>query len=114
MVLPALFKPGAKTHKILGQDVKLRPRFTYDSPDWDLAFRIFYDMAITEITDPLTGEFDQDLASAGIGLDFKYKRYINMRLDWGYVLEDLKTFAGDAPEQEAGDSRVHFSLTVIF
>ena len=112
--LPALLKPSQSKRQIFGQDVKFRPRFVYDTADWDLALKVFYDMAVTENNKALTGEFDQTLSSAGIGIDFKYKRFINMRLDWGYVLEDMDSFDSVEPAAEKGDSRVHFSLTLIF
>ena len=45
----------------------------------------------------------------GVGLDFIYKRNINVRLDWGFAMEPL-----DTGPVNSGSNRLHFAVTFIF
>jgi hemolysin activation/secretion protein len=60
-------------------------------------------------TPGVTFERDEALLSTGLGLDVQIKRNVNLRLDWGVVLDDIN--GGDVTR---GDSRLHFSATVVF
>lgn len=55
----------------------------------------------------LVGEDDEpSLASTGVGLRWQPVRWLQVDLDWGYVLD------GEGRE-ESGDHRVHFNLTAV-
>ena len=85
------------------------PQEPYGVADWDLIFRTFLDMGYSSISDPLSFENDQSLMSVGVGLEFSLYRNINLRVDWGYVLDAL---ADDVVP--TGSNRAHFVATFIF
>ena len=118
--LPRAFKPGEPKNifpKSLSgkhglrkpKPFRLVPDRVYGRPDWDFIIRAFYDIGDTEVTDRQANEFDETLQSAGIGFELQLLRYVNIRLDWGYVLQDLN--GGDT---EDGDNRLHFAATFVW
>jgi hemolysin activation/secretion protein len=78
-------------------------------PDWDLIFKGFLDVGRTFISDRLSFEDDETLIGAGVGLELIYRRNLNLRVDWGFALEDV-----DSTDTDAGSSRVHFVGTILF
>ena len=118
--VPRAFKPGDPKNlfpKSLSRKRSARkpkafkfvPDRVYGRPDWDLILRTFYDIGDTEVTDRQTNEFDETLQSVGIGAELQFMRYLNVRLDWGIVLEDL-----DGSDAESGDNRVHVAATFLW
>ena len=60
-----------------------------------------------DVTDELAFETDENLAGTGLGIELALKNNINFRAEWGWALQD-------AGSTDAGDSRFHFVLTLIY
>ena len=121
--VPRAFKPGApkdlfpkslsrKRGSRKPRPFKFAPDRVYGRPDWDFILRAFYDIGDTEITETKNSqpnEFDETLQSVGIGAELQFLQYLNVRLDWGYVLQDL-----DGSSTEDGDNRLHVAATFLW
>jgi hypothetical protein len=59
--------------------------------------------------DRLPFETNETLIGAGVGFDFLYRRNVNIRVDWGFALEDT-----DNGVVDAGSNRLHFVATFLF
>ena len=87
----------------------------YGLPDWDLMLRGFVDYADFTINDRQINETEDELLSAGVGIEFQYRSNFNIRLDYGFVLKDLEDFAGNPINgAESGDSRLHVIATFSY
>lgn len=95
--------------ELFGQPFRWAPQEPYGSADWDLVLRAFIDIGRAENSDRLIFESDETLIGAGIGIEFSLFRNLNLRVDWGFALEE----ALDG-EVESGDDRVHFVGTILF
>jgi len=116
--IPRLLKiqpdPGKTPLPLVGTPFRWAPQTVYGRPDWDLIARAFFDVGRTMNTwhRSAQGEEDYTLMSAGVGLEWQFSRYVNLRLDWGFPLRDLNT---TTERVDAGDdSRVHFVATIIY
>lgn len=92
-------------------DFRFRPTEPWGSADWDLIFRAFMDVGRVVNSDRKVFEQDETLIGAGLGLELQVLRYLNARVDWGFVLQDIKLPGEDV---EVGDNRLHFVVTVSF
>lgn len=114
--LPRIFAPSQDPGSLLwDQSFRWRPQYVYQRPDWDLVFRGFFDYAQTDhsdVDDVSVFEEDQSLMAAGAGVELQIKRNLSLRLDWGYVLEDVEQF-GTVRASE-GDNRFHFVGTILY
>ncbi len=113
---------------LFGPDFNYRPPQVYARPDWDLIARTFFDAGFTDVNlgtalKRRAGENNYTLMSTGVGLELQMYQNINMRVDWGYVLEGIKTgikSTGSSPylpganDTKAGSSRVHALLTLVW
>jgi hemolysin activation/secretion protein len=113
---------------LFGRPFNLRPPRIYSRPDWDLIFRTFIDAGFTEINkgkaDQLRGgENNYTLMSVGVGVELQMLRNLNLRADWGYVLNEIKTgikatggqdYKKGANDTASGDSRLHLLLTLVW
>ena len=73
-----------------------------------LQFVVFGDVGWLQNKEPLAGEMDKEtLASLGVGLRLGFTKYSQMRVDYGYPLEDT---TDDTPSS----GRFHLSLQVQF
>jgi hemolysin activation/secretion protein len=50
------------------------------------------------------------LVGAGVGLEFQFLQNVNLRLDWGFALQDVR----GTESVDSGDSRVHLSATFLY
>lgn len=120
--LARLLKPASLLHEsrgespdtLFGQRFNYRAPDLYGTPDWNLILRGFVDYASLEITDRAAGEVENDLLSAGIGLELQLKRNISIRADYGHVLETAENAMGPIDEAEDGDSRFHLLVTFSY
>lgn len=101
--------PEAEVGELFGQPFRFAPQFVYGVPDWDLVLKGFVDGGLTDNSDALFFESGEELLSAGIGLEFQYRRNINVNLDWGFALSDL-----DQRNVDSGDDRLHLKATFLF
>ena len=84
------------------------PQYAYGRADWDLIFRGFFDIGRTINSDGFSFEEDQTLMGAGIGVQLIYKRNLDVRMDWGFAMEEIPG------EVNSGSNRLHFVATILF
>ncbi len=97
--------------KLWGQDFRWAPQQAYGAADWDLILKAFVDAGRTTNSNPITGENDHTLIGAGVGTELTIKRNLSLRMDLGFALQDVKD---EAQTVNAGDARLHFSVTVLY
>lgn len=90
------------------QPFRWTPQHVYGRADWDLIFRGFLDVGHTINHDRLAFENDETLVGAGVGVEFLFRRNLNLRVDWGIAL------TGVEDRYSSGSSRVHFVGTILF
>jgi len=79
----------------LGDFRYTRPQ-VFANPDWDLIFRLFFDVADVNRNKKLEArngtplEFDETMRSAGAGLELQLRRNVNIRFDYGIALEGVR------------------------
>jgi hemolysin activation/secretion protein len=99
-----------------GSDFRWAPQQPFGRADWDLIFKGFFDWASVDMNDKVAGESPDTLISTGVGLELLIKRNFSMRLDWGVALKDVGELdpGTGKPDVEAGDSRLHFLMTLSY
>jgi hemolysin activation/secretion protein len=107
--VPRDFSIEPEPRKFMGQDFRWAPQYVYGRPDWDLILRAFFDGGRTYNSNRQSFESDDTLLGTGIGVEFVFRRNLDVRLDWGIALKDVP-----AANVDAGDNRLHFVLTVLF
>jgi hemolysin activation/secretion protein len=107
--VPRSFGIESEPLELFGQPFRRSPQFVYGSPDWDLILKGFIDVGRTIQSDRLSFERDETLIGAGVGVEFLYRRNLNIRLDWGFVLEEL-----DSQDVNDGSNRLHLVVTILF
>jgi len=107
--LPRLFPVDDNPYDtpLFGQPFRWSRQEVYGTPDWDLILKGFVDIGATRVNDAVIGEDDEDLVGLGVGMELQVRRNLNIRLDYGWAMED----AGD---DEAGDSRLHVQATLLY
>lgn len=91
-----------------GKPFRYRPQQPYGRADWDLVLKGFFDIGRTINSDRKSFESDETLIGAGVGVEFLFRRNLTLRLDWGFVLDEIENKA------DAGDNRLHFVGTILF
>lgn len=106
--VPRLFTPTTDTVDLFGE-FRYAPEagVPYSRPDWDLILRGFVDVGRTYNANRLSFERDEDMLGLGGGVEFQFRRNLNIRMDVGVAAQD--TFS-----TQAGDVRVHFVGTLLF
>jgi hypothetical protein len=107
--IPRDFAINPEPGKLFGKTFRTAPQYVYGRPDWDLILRAFTDAGRTYNNDAFPFETDETLWGAGIGIEFIFRRNIDVRLDWGFALKDV-----ESADVDAGDNRLYFLLTVLF
>lgn len=107
--LPRLFSLQPEPGTLFGKPFRTAPQYVFGPVDWDLVPKAFFDVGRVYISDPFGFESDQTLMGAGIGIDLLYRRNLNVRLDWGFVLEEI-----NALNVNEGSNRLHFVATILF
>lgn len=105
--LPRMFQP-TDPDTVFGQPFRWAPQHVYGRPDWDLILRGFVDVARVMQTDRQPFERDETLIGTGVGVEFLFRRNLNLRVDWGIALKELPG------RVKSGSSRVHFVGTILF
>ncbi len=101
-------QPNPSNTPLFGKPFRFAPQQVYGRPDWDLIFRAFFDAAYVIKSDRIIGlEKDERLLGTGFGFELQFQRNVNIRLDWGFALED----AGDV---QAGSEQIHIVATFLF
>ena len=107
--LPRLFGHQPEPGTLFGKPFRTAPQYVFGPVDWDLVPKAFIDVGRVFISDPLSFESDQTLIGAGIGIDLLYRRNLNVRLDWGFVLDEISEL-----QVNEGSNRLHFVATILF
>jgi hemolysin activation/secretion protein len=111
--LPRALPVQGDPDTFMGKPFRWQPQQPFGRTDWDLIFRGFFDMGFTKQNKPFVFERNENLASAGFGMEFQLRQNISLRADWGFA---LRKAIGSTPEDatKKGDNRVHFVATLIF
>ena len=113
--VPRSLRPSSEVqqpeHRPLGK-YNVRPPHVYGRPDWDLILRAFFDYGYVEVNDERPEDNSLTLMSAGVGVELQLLTNLNLRLDWGYILNTLERAGVKLDDAESGDSRFHFAATV--
>ncbi len=91
------------------RNTRTRP---YGASDWDLIFSGFVDIGRVTVQDALAFENDETLVGVGVGIEAQLKRNFTVRVNYGMALTRIGTGAGVVTD--VGDSRLHFSATVVY
>lgn len=95
---------------MFGQPFRVGPSGPFDRTDWDLIFKGFFDFGRAVQSDRQVFERDHTLMSAGIGLEVQFLQNVNLNIDWGFALHDVR----GTENVKSGDSKVHFSATFLY
>ena len=74
----------------------------------------FFDWAETFTTDPLPYESDKSIAGAGIGLEMKFSKGLQARVDFAKPLKEINNAGAILDGTKSNDSRVHVMLVWKF
>jgi hemolysin activation/secretion protein len=108
--IPRLFSPDPSPPEVPGMGAfRLRPSHVWDTPDWDLIFRVFGDLAYVSSSHALESEDPDTLASLGGGLELQILRNFDVRVDVGHTLHDLNAIGG-----QSGETRAHVAATLLY
>lgn len=107
--VPRAFAIDPEPQELFGEPFRSAPQYVYGRPDWDLVLKGFCDVARVSLNDRLAFESNETLIGVGVGAEFIFKRNFNVRLDWGFALEDVPT-AGVNSES----NRLHVLATILF
>lgn len=107
--VPRAMQIEPEPREMFGEPFRTAPQYVYGHPDWDLVLKGFVDIGHSIISEPFSFEDDETLIGAGIGVELLYRRNLNVRLDWGFALDDLE--AGDV---NSGSNRLHLVATILF
>jgi hypothetical protein len=112
--VPRAFQPDEQPGKLFGKPFRYAPQYRYGPVDWDFVLKAFADVARTDVVrEESAFESDETLVGAGIGAELAISRNLNVRIDWGFALDEIKDASGDT-EVDVGDNRVHVVITVVF
>jgi hemolysin activation/secretion protein len=106
--VPRLLSPSPQATELpLLGEVAIAPRETGGRPDWDLVFKLFYDVARLKQSHKTASEFDERLRGVGAGIEFVYKRWMAVAFDWGVGLDDAR---GGEIKAHRGEGHLSVSL----
>lgn len=97
---------------LFGQPFRSRRTRPYGGADWDLILKGFVDAARVSPNDAPFFEQAETLVGVGLGAEARLKRNLTLRLDYGMALTDIGEGANRSTE--VGDTRLHFSATLLF
>lgn len=97
---------------LFGRPFRSQRTRPYGGADWDLILKGFVDAgAVSQNAAPFF-EKDETLIGVGVGAEARLKRNLTLRLDYGMALTDIGE--GAARSTQVGDTRLHFSATILF
>ncbi|QOI99988.1 MAG: ShlB/FhaC/HecB family hemolysin secretion/activation protein [Phycisphaeraceae bacterium] len=96
---------------LFGSPFKVGPAGPFGRTDWDLIFRGFLDVGRTINSDRQIFEKDYTLVGVGAGVEFQLLQNLQIRMDLGFAMQDVTTGVENV---ETGDSRLHFSMTLLY
>lgn len=108
--IPKVFRVTEDPPRVFGSRFRFAPQEVAGQPDWDWVLRAFFDVGKTNIAKARTFEFNRLLMGTGVGMDIIVKRNLSIRLDYGFALRGVDM----TPAVEAGDQRLHVSVTLLY
>jgi hemolysin activation/secretion protein len=97
---------------LFGRPFRAQRTRPYGGADWDLILKGFVDAgAVSQNAAPFF-EKDETLIGIGVGAEARLRRNLTLRLDYGMALTDIGEGAGRSTQ--VGDTRLHFSATLLF
>jgi len=102
---------GKKKVSMFGPDFRSTPQGEYGTADWDMILRGFTDVGKTRNNNRLIGENNLTLWSVGVGAELQWRRNVSVRLDWGFPLRGVND---NGNQTHSGDSKLHFSMTLLY
>ena len=102
----------AETTNLFGSQFRNARTRPYGGADWDLIFSGFVDIGRVTVQDALFFENDETLVGVGVGIEAQLKRNLTLRLNYGMAMTRIGT--GASTVTDVGDSRLHFTATVVF
>jgi hemolysin activation/secretion protein len=96
--------------QFFGRPFRVGPAAPFDRTDWDFILKGFVDAGRAIQSDRQVFEEDHTLVSAGVGFELQFLQNLNLRVDWGFALHDVS----GTESVKSGDSRLHFSATVLY
>lgn len=106
--IPQALGYDSEPGKLFGETFRYTPQQPYGRADWDLIAKGFVDAGKAINSNRQSFESDESLLGAGFGFEFSYKRYLNIRTDFGWALDEIDG------QVKSGASRVHFVATLLF
>jgi hemolysin activation/secretion protein len=97
---------------IFGQPFKWGPDHPYGNPDWDFIIRPFVDVGRVVSSDRQAFETDSTLVGAGVGAEITVLQNLDVRVDWGTVLQSLYNAGTNTRLVKYGSNRVSFVVTL--
>jgi len=112
--LPRVFgiRPDPQSTPIFGRPFRVAPQQVYGAPDWDLVLKAFVDGGRVWQSERRAFERDESLLSFGTGVELTIRSNVTARLDFAVAAMDVGE--GGSRETSAGDSEVHFVITVSY
>jgi len=102
----------SETATLFGSSFRNARSRPYGGADWDLIFSGFVDIGRVTVQDALFFENDETLVGVGVGVEAQLKRNLTLRLNYGMAFTRIGT--GTSTATDVGDSRLHFTATVVF
>ena len=93
---------------LFGKPFKWTPQQPYGRADWDLVLRAFIDAGQTYNSEKQSYETDDTLVGTGFGIDLLYRNNLQLRVDFGWALQEIEG------STSAGSSQVYFVGTILF
>jgi hemolysin activation/secretion protein len=121
--VPRLFRPLSELARDRGDDrlppfrllnyleMHWRAPGLHSLPDWDFVIRLFADTGRVKTIRRMSWERDLALSSIGIGFETQFFGHLNIRGDWGFVMNPISTADRDITR---GSSQFHFSASLIW
>ncbi len=97
---------------LFGRPFRANRTRPYGGADWDVILKGFIDAARVSPNDAPFFERDETPVGVGLGIEARLKRNMTLRLDYGMALTPIGI--GSARTVDVGDSRLHFSATILF
>ncbi|MDP7087875.1 MAG: hypothetical protein QF360_09660 [Phycisphaerales bacterium] len=107
--VPRAFAPQDPPGSLFGEPFRYAPQRLHGRADWDLMLLGFVDYSWLTKNNKSMFESDHTLISAGVGMEFQFKRNVRVRLDWGWALRDLEGGLYDA-----GHNRLYVQASLSF
>jgi hemolysin activation/secretion protein len=111
--IPRGLSPRPTPGNAFGGPFRVAPQYEYGPTDWDLVVKAFIDAGAVRQRNKKSYEFDSDLVGVGIGAEIAITRRFNLRVDWGFALNEVTDNAGGRVVN-SGHNELQFVLTVVY